>query len=82
MSAISRYVLVNSVIISSPLIVLLSDCRDGSVRLVDGDNYNATAGRVEYCVGGLWGTVCNYLWSVADVLVVCRQLGLNTLGSY
>ena len=50
------------------------------MRLVDGDNFAATAGRVEYCVGGLWGTVCNYNWSPADVLVVCRQLGLNTFG--
>ncbi len=57
----------------------LLDCTDGSVRLVDGDNYvSRTAGRVEYCVGGLWGTVCNYLWSEADVAVVCQQLGLNT----
>ena len=51
------------------------------MRLVDGNIYNATAGRVEYCVGGLWGTVCNYLWSEADAHVVCRQLGLNTLGT-
>ena len=55
----------------------LLDCTDGDVRLVDGD---ATEGRVEYCVGGLWGTVCNYNWGVADVIVVCRQLGLNTIG--
>ena len=59
---------------------ILLDCRDGAVRLVDGDNYNATAGRVEYCVGGRWGTVCNYEWSEADATVVCRQLGLNTFG--
>ena len=51
------------------------------MRLVDGDNYDATAGRVEYCVGGRWGTVCNYGWSDADVAVVCRQLGLTTLGN-
>ena len=50
------------------------------MRLVDGDNYNATAGRVEYCIGGRWGTVCNRSWSEADATVVCQQLGLNTFG--
>ena len=61
---------------------MLIDCTDGDVRLVDGDNYDATEGRVEYCVGGLWGTVCNYEWGLADVIVVCRQLGLNALGMW
>ena len=60
--------------------IFLLDCRVGSVRLVDGDNYNATAGRVEFCVGGRWGTVCNYQWTEADAIVVCQQLGLNTFG--
>ena len=57
------------------------DCMDGGVRLVDDDNYSATEGRVEFCVGGLWGTVCNYLWSEADAAVVCRQLGLEVPGN-
>ena len=59
---------------------LLLDCSNGSVRLVDGENYNATSGRVEFCVGGQWGTICNYRWSEADALVVCRQIGLNMFG--
>ena len=63
------------------LLFQLLDCRDGDVRLVDRDNYNATSGRVEYCVGGLWGTVCNYRWGDADAAVVCRQLGLNAHGT-
>ena len=50
------------------------------MRLVDGDNSNVTAGRVEYCAGGLWGTVCNFRWGDLDAAVVCRQLNLNSLG--
>ena len=59
---------------------MLLDCTNGDVRLVDGDNTNAAEGRVEYCVGGLWGTVCNFMWEDADATVLCRQLGLDALG--
>ena len=33
---------------------------EAAVRLVDGQN-NAE-GRVEYCSGGVWGTVCDNTW--------------------
>ena len=59
------------------------ECSSGDLRLVGGER--ESEGRVEICVEGFWGTVCD-LHSPAfgrkGATVVCRQLGMKTLGIF
>ena len=53
-------------------------CTGNSLRLAGGTSvYN---GRLEVCLNGYYGTVCQGDWSVVDATVVCRQLGYSTFG--
>ena len=57
---------------------LETECENGEVRLQSGDDDNE--GRVEVCVGGLWGTVCDDGWGTEEAQVVCKELGLPHSG--
>ena len=51
---------------------------EGEIRLRGGTT--SREGRVEMCLGGVWGTVCDDGWGTTDAHVVCRQLGYPTIG--
>ena len=55
-------------------------CEDGSIRLVEG--IIEQGGRVEVCLNGVWGSVCDDGWDTTDGHVVCKQMGFADLSEF
>ncbi len=61
------------------LIYWFSDCSDYELRLIGGTSN--LQGRVEICLGNIWGTVCDDRWDNANASVVCGYLGYSRDGT-
>ena len=48
------------------------------MRLVGGST--EYEGRLEVCINGVWGSVCDNSWGNNDATVVCKQLGYAYTG--
>ena len=51
------------------------ECETGSIRLSDFvDTSEARQGRVEVCINGAWGSVCNNFFGEEEAKTVCSSL--------
>ena len=62
-------------------ILFYLDCSDGEIRIISYVSQRKIIGRVEICVNGSWGTICDEFFDDNDAKVICKQLGYSPLGN-
>lgn len=66
---------INNYIYNNNLLIDTGTCTNGDMRLIDG--LVDTEGRLEVCVGGVWGGVCGANFGRSDAYVACSHLGYS-----
>ena len=59
------------------LLLSITACTDGDIRLMNGTEPSVREGRVEICYNNAYGSICDDFWDILDASVVCKQLGFN-----
>ena len=61
------------------------NCTHGDLRIAsrsDDESALSSEGRLEICVNGVWGTICDLKYGTRDATVACKQLGYDGQGMH